>query len=83
MLHVGFKDHDFLLQHDDMFLLFDQHGQQHHLERCLAREIGASRCMVAGCGEQHIERLLILATQRTPVAAPRCTTYFDRRFASR
>ena len=70
MEHAGFKDYHFLLQHDDVLLLFDQHGQQHHLEWCLTREIGAGRCMVAGGSEQHIERLLILMPQCTPVTAP-------------
>jgi hypothetical protein len=75
---AGFKGHHFLLQRDDVFLLFNQHGQQHHLERCLTREIGAGRRMVAGGGELHIERLLILTPQRTPVAAPQIDFLLDQ-----
>src|SRR6185295_14842846 len=76
--HAGFKCHHFLLQRDDVFLLLNQHGQQHHLERGLTREIGAGRRMVAGSGEQHIERLLILTPQRTPVTAPRVDLLLDQ-----
>src|SRR4029077_5827070 len=63
---------------DDVFLLFNQHGQQHHLERCLTRKIGAGGRMVAGGGEQHIERLLILTPQCTPVAAPQVDFLLDQ-----
>ena len=60
MGHAGFKGHHFLLQCADLFLLFNQHRQQHHFERSLARKISAGRCMVAGGGKQYIERLLVI-----------------------
>ena len=71
MEQAGFKDRDFLPQGQDVFLLLDQHREQHHLERRVAREIGAGRRMMAGGGEQGIECLLILPSQGPPVTLPR------------
>ena len=67
---MGFKERDFLLQGRDVFVLLDQHREQHRLERRVVRKIGAGRRMVAGGGEQGIEGLLILPAQRPAVSSP-------------
>ena len=78
MEQTGFKDRDFLLQGHHVFLLFDQHREQHHLKRRLTRQIGAGWRMVAGSGKHGIECLLIFPSQGPSIPAPRVDFLLDQ-----
>lgn len=53
-----------------LFLLFHHHRKQHHIERCIAREVGTGSRMPARGGKEFIQRLLIFRSQGASIPPP-------------
>jgi hypothetical protein len=54
----------------NLFLMFDQHREEHNLERHITRQVSTSRGMLPGCRKQFIERMLIFGTESPSISSP-------------
>lgn len=62
----------------NLFLLFQQHGEQHDLERSITGLVGTGHRMTPGRCKQFIQRLLILDAKSAPIASPACDFLLDQ-----
>lgn len=61
-----------------LFLLFHHHRKQHHVEWCIAREIGTGCRVPARGGKEFIQHLLIFRSQGASIPPPARDLLMDK-----